>query len=89
MDLVISSKHSSYARRGNTESCPAARALKAAGFKHVSVDHTGADIEGKYYKFPKGLSNAISAYDSGEAFKLGTYRIVGLKAPVKTKAKSK
>lgn len=83
MNLVISKKHTTYARRGNTFSCPAAKALRELGFKEVSVDETGATLDGKRYKFPKKLGNVIEAYDQGEAFVHGTYRIAGLRKPSK------
>lgn len=84
MDLVISKSHTQYARRGSTFSCPAAKALRALGFKEVAVDEGGATLDGKRYKFPKELRTVIENYDmSGDDFKHGTYRIPGLKRPSK------
>ena len=88
MDLVISKSHTSRASRDNALRCPAARAFKAAGFEHVRVDgfYMHYVDNGKYKKaeLPGTLFDAIAKFDNGGEFKIGTYRIAGLKRPVKS-----
>jgi len=88
MDLVISAKHSSRASRSDGSRCPTYRALRDAGFEDIYVGSSRVSFNGKEYKLPKTLTKAISDFDSGEAFALGTYRIAGLELP-KAKPKSK
>jgi hypothetical protein len=81
MDLVISKKHTAYARRSAAFSCPVAKALRELGFKAVAVEGPGAMVDDQYYPFPSRLRAAIFSYDGGATFKCGTYRIPGLKKP--------
>lgn len=88
MDLVISKAHTSRATRDNAIRCPAARAFKAAGFEAVRVDGINMYyvVNDKYkkVKLPGTLSDAIAKFDNGGEFKIGTFRIAGLKRPVKS-----
>lgn len=92
MDITINKKHAHYARRENLTSCPAARAFRCAGFKGVEVDGDYVEFITKTendgddtvsYALPKTLRDAIRDFDSGKPFRLGTYRIAGLRKPVK------
>ena len=88
MDLKISKKHSRGARREDVCHCPAARAFKDAGFENVEVEGDfvtfGAeDGAVNSHPLPGTLRKAITDYDDGQSFRLGTYRIAGLRKPKK------
>lgn len=88
MDLTINRAHARLGERGKMESCPTAVALSCAGFsvKAVWGDMVGVkDGENStgWYDLPATLQKAIEAYDEGAPFKVGTYRIKGLKRPKK------
>lgn len=90
MDLTINRAHARLGLRRRTGSCPTALALKELGFENVYVDgdiiridRSPSDDGCLYYDIPNTLNNAIEEYDNGKPFKVGTYRIKGLKRPRK------
>lgn len=90
MDLVISKWHASRGKRGDPQKCPTVQALKSVGFKgDIYVGASAIEVSTGTFPMPKTLRENIKAYDAGEAFKHGTYRIPGLSLPSKSKATAK
>ncbi len=90
MDLIINRRHAELGVPGAASSCPAAIALKSAGFADAQVCTCPPEIRvlhddgWKTYKLTKRLDAVIDAYDSPpHSFKIGVYRIPGLKRPKK------
>lgn len=85
MDLRINRAHARLGHRSNGESCPTAVALRCAGFTEIYVGNTtikiGDWVNQRSFNIPRGLRNAIANFDEGKPFKVGTYRISGLKRP--------
>lgn len=92
MDLTINRNHARLGKRSRPMKCPTALALKAEGFIGVRVDGEMVEARTKgerrnwwntRYDLSAKLMTAIEEYDKGAPFKTGTYRISGLKRPLK------
>jgi hypothetical protein len=87
MDLKIDKSHTRGSRRNDTCYCPTGIAFKRAGFEDVRVYQTSGCVRDPKtnclveFPLPTKLISAIIDFDQGKPFKIGTYRIKGLKRP--------
>lgn len=91
MDLTINRAHARLGKRNRLMKHPVALALKAEGFVGVRVWNDMVEFRepgqprfGSRFAFlPKSLQKTIVDHDNGKPFKVGTYRIAGLRRPKK------
>lgn len=97
MDLIINRRHVAQGSPNTSDGCPAALALRSVGFLdakvttvpaqiRVATDNTqcgGPGIKWEVFTMPKSLRDVINRYDGGGLFKVGAYRIIGLRRPNK------
>ncbi len=95
MDLRVNRAHARLAKTRPTHMAdePISTALRCAGFRYAETAQSDESLTGRgfvyvepdYRNFPmsKRLEAALGDWMEGKPFKVGTYRIPGLKRPIK------